>query len=369
MSEQKTGASLDDYRGMNADDFKKTVTDKQTKQTQEPSAQTQQQAEPQQNQTKEPEKELTDKQEPQQSTKDADVDPKDVNVLANTFGIEYESLPEEQREGFAKMAKSYREAQGKYTSVTQEAQQTQQMLQQLNQFLEKNPDLKQEFQNRLSGNQPTGKDTPSKPEPASTGQSATVDEQQLKSNGYLKDEDLQGLDELAKERAKVKAELAYLRDQELSKFREGLISEKEKLTKAERVQQVKKTNIQRLNDGVDRVVSDYGIDFTTLDNETISAIQNRALRILDPQDPTGQTIDKDAMYDATLKELAIRGKLPQRQQQFQPKTLDGITDTGKQVNKRSGNIARPNTRENIYEQKMAERRANIKDSSGVFASN
>lgn len=364
--EQKTGASLDDYRGMNADDFKKTVTDKQ-KQIQEPApVQTQQQAEPQK---QEPEKELTDKQEPQQSTKDADVDPKDISVLSGTFGIEYESLPEEQRDAIAKMAKSYREAQGKYTSVTQEAQQTQQMLGQLNQFLEKNPDLKQEFQNRLSGNQTTGKDTPSKPEPASTGKSATVDEQQLKSEGYLKDEDLQGLDELAKERVKAKAELAYLRDQELSKFREGLISEKEKLTKAERAQQVKKTNTERLNDGVDRVVSDYGIDFTTLDNETISAIQNRALRILDPQDPTGQTIDKDAMYDATLKELAIRGKLPQPQQQFQPKTLDGITDTGKQVNKRSGNIARPNTRENIYEQKMAERRANIKDSSGVFASN
>lgn len=346
-------AELDDYRGMDAEQFKNR------------NSETKQQQEEVKAESKQPTEQSKD------ATDEPTVDSKDVSVLANTFNIDYESLPDQYKDGFANVAKSYREAQSKYTSATQKAKKVEELqktMESFNQFLQQNPDLYQEIKNRQSGNQPKKEmDTPtSKPDLSSVGKSAAVETQQLIRDGYLNQEDLNGLDELAKQRVVARAELAFLRDQELANFREGLKTEKENLTKAERAEQVKQLNTERINEGVDRVVSEWGVDFTNLDNETISAIQNRALRILDPSDPTGQTIDKDAMYDATIKELSNRGKLPEKKEQGQRKTMNSIVDTGVSANRKSGSVAQPNTREQIYKQRVAENRSKIKDDSGIF---
>ena len=368
MSEDKK--TLDDYRGMNADDFKKSVEGKSDNKTQvnkQKLNEVNSSSDQNDNSAPEPQKQETANNNQPQQTNDANVDQKDVSVLANTFGVEYESLPDSAREGFLKMAKSYREAQGKYTSQSQKLKQLDSTLENFNQFLSKNSDIQKQIQSRLNGNQPEDKDTPSKPESSSVGKSVTVDEKQLMKDGYLDESQLTGLDELTRQREVAKAELQYLRDQEIAKFREGLQQEKQKLSEAERAEQVKKTNQNRADDGIDRVVADYGIDFTALDDDVVQAIFNRSMRILDPSDPTGRTIDKDATYDATLKELAIRDMLPKQQPPQQKKTVDGITDTGVQFNKRGPQVKKSNTREDYYQKQMAQRKSNIKDTLGVFA--
>ncbi len=360
-------SKIDEFRGMDAEDFKKSVDDKKTtKQVSEEDINKQSGVEETPEQKQET---ATQQQQPETETKDANVDQKDVSVLSNTFNIDYESLPEGAREGVIKMAKSYREAQGKFTSQSQRLREKEKTLENMNSFFNSHPDIYEKVQQRRSGNQPEeGADTPSKPSPSSDGQSATVDKQKLMKEGYLDESDLTGLDELAQDRVVAKAELRYLKDQEIASYRKELENEKKKLSEAERLEKVKQTNAERMDDGIDRVVADYGIDFTNLDDQVVDSIYKRATRILDPNDSTGRTIDKDATYDATLKELAIRGLLPDKQPKMPKKDLNSISDTGVQFNKR-GKVAqgKSNTREDIYKQKMQEKKSQIKDTSGFFS--
>jgi hypothetical protein len=290
-------------------------------------------------------------------------DERDINTLKSTYGIDIESIPDNAREGILKVAKSYREAQSAFTKTTQEKSELQKQLEEkaqvvssMDEFFSKNPDVLQTIQQRRNENPTSQKPTQGQSTP--TGK---LDKQMLIQAGYLTENATQGLDELAQRRVVMEAELDYLRDQKLKEYEQGLTQKETQLAEQRQLATVKQVNEQRKNDGIDRVVSDYGINFTELDSETISAITKRASRILDPSDDSGKTIDADAFYDATIKELALRGKLPQKPI-AQSNTQQGtrrLTDTGVSVQGRGIQPLR-NSISELLSQKENERKAKLK---------
>lgn len=286
----------------------------------------------------EPKNEL--QEDPKTGNQGPSVDEKDINTLKNTFGVDFEQVPESLRDGVLKMAKSYREAQGKFTRELEQRQLFEQTLTNFEATLKSYPEVwdtvekiaRGEYTQQTTGN---SKQEP-KGQPKIPSQPAIVDEQTLIQEGYLTESQLDGLDELAKARLVAKAEIAYYKDQQLKQLeqqtRETLEKVEEDRKRKDREAYINTTNTQRFNESFDRFVSEYGVDFTALDEDTINAIRRRTNGIRDMDDPS--LIDPDAFYDAAVKELSIRGKLPERKPIQPSNGVNQILDTGFSANRR-----------------------------------
>lgn len=316
-----------------------------------------------------------------QQTEDANEErQRNINTLQNQFGTNLEEIPENFREEALKMAKSYRHAQGKYTEATQqrseledklsEAKQAQQVVDNLNGFLQQNPDIDRMIQQRLNGNnenpQQTGQEPQGQPNsvPQQQGQ---LTEQQLINAGYIKAGELDGLDDLGRRERLMEARIEHKADQKLNQYQQGLQQADQKFQQKKQQEKIQTLNKQRKDDGIDRFVADYGVDLSQLDDATIQAVSRRANLIKDPAGD-GSLIDKDAYYDALRKELALRGNLPEQSQQPQQANMNQLQNTGVSVNKRTQQ-RQPQSVTDIMEQKEKERRAGLANTHPRVANN
>lgn len=286
------------------------------------------------------------------------IDEKDLKILQNTFGVDFDSDLDSQREKIANIAKSYREAQSKFTKEQEQRQLHESTLNNFEQQLQQYPEVWDTVQKVAKGEYDGNSKQEPKGKPKKKSQPAVAaDEQTLIDEGYLDQSELDGLDEIARNRVVAEAKADYHIDKRLSEFEQQTRETIEKVRKdeseKERKERIQRTNKERLDDAFDRFVADYGVNFTELDDNTIDAIRKRANVIRDPSDPS--LLDVDAFYDAAQKELAIRDKLPKGSPK--PNATNGVNqilDTGHNVNRKS-NKAKPKTAQEIMDEDARQR--------------
>src|SRR5690625_50566 len=337
------------YEGISSDDIKNKQNQGETPQEQQPTQQNQPEPQPQEQQ----------------------LDDKDINILQNTFGIDPNNVPDDYRDKVVNVAKSYREAQGKWTKEQEQRQMLQQTLENFEKRLQQYPEVWDTVEKVARGEYNSGNSAPEpKGKPTQQSQPATADEQTLIKEGYLTANELDGLDDLSRSRAVARAEIQYSRDKALEdverQMRERFDKVTSERTEQERQEYVEATNKKRFQDSFDKFVSEYAVNFTELDESVINSIRQRANVIRDPQDPS--LLDADAFYDAAVKELAIRNKLPQQQAPAPTKSggVNEILDTGHSANRRSS-PTRENTVDDIMDQHTMDRWKAIEQRTKRFA--
>lgn len=287
---------------------------------------------------KEPE---TDKKEPestepeQKKAQDADNElSKYDNVLINTYGVTEEELekgisPDKAR----KLAKSWAEIQSTATKTKQEASQHKQVVDNLNAVLQKYPSLYEKLNQAVQGQY---EENPTKTEPKGQPQPQgqldyDVSEDDLIKQGYLKAEELQGLDDLAKQRKLLRAEARYIRETESKNYMNDIKTQQENLHKQQELEQVHKENELRATQGFDNFVAQYGVNFAELDDNVVKQINKRMIHTLDPEDP--RKIAEDAFEISAIQVLRKQGLMPETKVKPSGKDVSQIEDTGTSFSK------------------------------------
>lgn len=261
-------------------------------------------------------------------TQDAGDEPdKYDQMLKNTWGFDEDDISPKAR----KLAKSFVSIQKKATKNQQKAKESQELAGKFNNLLENNPELKQHAQQILQGGQKQ-QENPSQRKP-SNGQSnkqGQLDEQELISQGYLDQNDLAGLDDLARENRVLRAQMKYEKDNTLNDFRQSLQNEQEQLRKKNELKNVKKVNKQRLGKSFDRFVQDTGFDLVNLDEDIFNEIQQNAVHDRDPSDP--RKVKEDAFETSAMRVLRKHDRLDNSNVN-RPTQRNGVNleDTGKSV--------------------------------------
>lgn len=281
---------------------------------------------------KEPEKD-SKSQEPKK-TQDADNElSKYDNVLMNMYGVTEEELekgisPDKAR----KLAKSWAEIQSTATKTKQEASQHKQIVDNLNAVLQKHPSLYEQLQKAAQGQyqeNPINQESKDQPQPQE--QLEDVSEDDLIKQGYLKADELEGLDDLAKQRKILRAEAKYIRETESKNYLNDIKTQQENLRKQQELEQIQKENELRATQGFDNFVAQYGVNFAELDDSVVKQINKRMMHTLDPDDP--RKIAEDAFEISATQVLRKNGLLPQQKVQPSGKDVSQIEDTGKSFSK------------------------------------
>lgn len=268
--------------------------------------------------------------EPAQDAIDSELSKYD-NILVNTFGYDETEISDKDR----KIAKSWAEIQSTATKSKQEAQQHKQYLEQLNGVLGQHPSLYKKLEQALNGQY---QENPVKEEPKGQSQPNKgqldyddISEDKLVSEGYLSQDELNGLDDLAKMRKVMRAEAKYIREQERDNYLNDIKNGQETLRKQQEAQTIKQENEQRATQGFDQFVTKYGVNFAELDDSVMQQIQKRMLVTLDPEDP--RKIAEDAFEVAASRVLPQHGVSLQQKVQPSGKSVDQIQDSGKTFSK------------------------------------
>lgn len=266
-------------------------------------------------------------EEAKQETQPQDANPelsKYDNILKNTFGFTDEEINDKAR----KAAKSWSETQSIATKAKQEASQHKQIVDNLNAVLEKYPSLYDQLHLAAKGQYV---ENPQKQEPI--GQPTNkgeldydVSEDELVRSGYLKAEDLEGMDELSKQRKILRAEARYIREQESKNYMNDIKTQQENLRKQQEIQRLTAENKRRAEEGFDNFVRSYGVNFAELEPDVINQIQKRMQYTLDPSNPN--LIAEDAFEIAASRVLNLTP-----QPTSQKKDVAQITDTGRTFTK------------------------------------
>lgn len=256
------------------------------------------------------------------------------NVLMKTYGVTEEELekgisPDKAR----KLAKSWVEIQSSTTKTKQEASQHKAVVDNLNAVLQKYPSLYEKLEQAAQGRYDENPQKESKEQPNKAGQlDYDVSEDELVQQGYLNAEDLQGLDELAKQRKILRAEAKYIREQESKNYMNDIKTQQENLRKQQELTQIQAENKRRAEEGFDEFVRSYGVNFAELEPEVVSQIQKKMQYTLDPSNP--KLIAEDAFELAASQILRQRGLL--NQSAPTPKAdVSKIEDTGRTFSKAS----------------------------------
>lgn len=314
---------------MSPDDLRKNLESKQqTEQKQEP-------PKPQDSSesSEEPEQQVNDAPDNNESE---DEEVQQYKKLAmNTFGFTEDEIDEK----VVKMAKSFKEAQSTMTKSRQEALQNKQIIDGLNQVFEKSPELYEQVKAIAQGKQPenlstNGNHKADNPQ-QSVGQLDTtgdIDEDTLISKGYLKAEEIEGLDDLAKARKIAKAELAYEKDAYKQQFRNELKEEQENLRKEQELQEAKTLNKQRVESGWDSYITNYGVNLADVTDEQLQTIQSQLQYVADPSNPN--LIAEDAVEIVANRVLG-NTLADKKGVQTGQRNLSDIEDTGVSVSKGS----------------------------------
>lgn len=269
-------------------------------------------------------------------SQDADELSKYDNVLKNTYGVTEEELEEGvSPEKARKMAKSWSEMQSTTTKTKQQKQEYEQTVNAINQLMQQDPSLYEHMQAVKNGNSyenPNQQESITEQPADNKGQldSESVTEDTLVKEGYLDSSELQGLDELARQRKVARAEIQYEKDKTLSEFRNGLKQEQENLQKQQEQKQIKQYNKQKLEEGFDQFVADTGYNLAEVPDEVFNEIKNEAFYDRQGQDP--RKIKEDAFPVAAKRVLRRRGMWDSNTQQTQAAKRQTMEDTGVEMN-------------------------------------
>lgn len=249
------------------------------------------------------------------------------NILKNTFGFTDEEITDKSR----KAAKSWSETQSLATKAKQEASQHKQVVDNLNAVLQKYPSLYEQLEKAAQGRYNENPQQEPKGQPNKAGQlDYDVSEEELVRQGYLNAEDLQGLDELAKQRKMLRAEAQYIRKQESENYANDIRTQQDNLRKQQEITQIQTENKRRAETGFDEFVRSHGVNFAELEPEVVAQIQKRMQYTLDPENP--RLIAEDAFEVAASRILGQRGLLNQSTP-TQKADMSQIEDTGRTFSK------------------------------------
>lgn len=272
----------------------------------------------------------TQKEDVPQDATDSELSKYD-NILKNTYGFDESEINDKVR----KVAKSWAGIQSTATKTKQEAQQYKNYIEQLNDVIEKYPSVGKKLEQAINGQyqeNPVQEEPQGQPQP-SKGQLDydDVTEDTLVSQGYLSQDELEGLDEATRMRKIMRAEAKYIREKTREEISNDIKQEQQNFQKQQQVEQIQKENEQRATNGFDEFVTKYGVNFAELDNEVMQKIQKRMAVTLDPDDP--RKIAEDAFDIAARTVLPQHGVNLQQQVQTSGKSVDQIQDTGKTFSK------------------------------------
>lgn len=297
------------------------------------------------------------KQELDEAVEQGDVD-KTAKTLAETYNVNLENVPESEREGFKRLAKSWMHSQGKNTELRQEAQDYKQKFQQLDQLYQNDPNVRNALDQAFNGNSQDQQEPQGQPDSGSQESKlddSDVDEQTLISEGYVDESELNGLDQVSREAKLARAEIQYQKDQEIANFRQELQQERQQVKQEAEQEKLEEINEKRINDSFDRLVQDHGVDMAELDDETYNRIVQRAKHIRDPDNY--KLIDEDALIDAARKEGQIKQTEASEEQTSQDE--EQLQDTGFNYNERKTENQTPQDIEAQLEQRAAEKFNNM----------
>lgn len=252
------------------------------------------------------------------------------NLAVNTFGIAENKIDE----SVLKLAKSYAEIQGVSTRTRQELKQFQNMADGLNKVFEKRPDLYDQMKAVAEGKEnltPETRNADNSQQVGKLDNNISVTENELIQQGYLSASELDGLDELTRDRKVFKAEMAFEKDRLRAEYRQGLIAEREQLQAQSQQELDTKTNTQREDEGLKNYALEYGVNFAEVSDDQLLQIKQQMQYIRDPQNP--KLITEDAFEIAANRVL---GKsFGDKKPPVARKSVDQLVDSGKSFSRNS----------------------------------
>jgi hypothetical protein len=243
---------------------------------------------------------------------------------------EYEKVLNETFGGDPKKAvKSWKESQKNYTKLRQKTKEAEQKLSTIENLVEKNPfigdilkeanqkgELKQEdLQNFIgsSDKEPQGKpDSPSESKLEIVDNDVSdINEETLVEEGYLNPDQKDSFSSEDWNLLKRQAAIKYTEDnlpkkigkQAVQYFQQQIEAEKEKRQQEKELENNREVNSQRYQDGIERVIDEYDLDFAGNEQhqELLDDIEELASNIRDPQNRN--VIHPNAIYLATTQVL------------------------------------------------------------------
>lgn len=276
----------------------------------------------------------------------------------------YEQILNNQFDGDGKKAvKSWRESTKEYTKLRQQMKEQTQALSELDKILQKNPVLedfikearqkgelsRDDLQNFLqSDRKPQGKSDTSSNESKlgivdDESDITNIDEQTLAEEGLLdlSKKDLMSESEwdLSRRQAAIKYAESKLPDrisnEALKRFEQQIEDKKVQEEKAKQEKQNKQINSERYQQGIDRVVDEFGLDFAGNEEHRrkLDEIEKRAAYMRDNQNPN--VIRPNAIYLATL-ELIDEGELDVKRSDVDQKANEAKQQADNDLDDRMG---------------------------------
>lgn len=277
---------------------------------------------------------------------------------------EYQKVLENTFAGDPKKAvKSWKESQKNYAKLRNEAKQNEQKLEFLNELVEKNPILanvletavqkgnltQDDLQNFLDeGQEPSGKpnksSSKSKLENVDNFDVNDINVDTLVKSGYLNPDEKDSLSPTEWSIRKRQAAVKYAEDnipQKLAQkayqdFQKQIEAEREKKAKEDRQEQVQQLNAQRYEQGLERVVDEFNLDFAGNEEheQLLDEIESVAVGIRDPQD--NGVIHPNAMYLATIQVFEDKGIKPNKAVDMDEETEKAKQEVDESFDKRTG---------------------------------
>ncbi len=228
-----------------------------------------------------------------------------------------------------KAVKSWREAQRSFSQMREEFQQVKAERDSVNQILKRNPSLAQLFEKAYKGElgdgdniqnflKGAGESTDKPTSPSRESKLGAIEKDvsvdTLINQGYVNRDDLEVMGPEQKQLALQRARIEYMMHtfpkqmaEEASKqYQERISQQQKELEQREERKKNVETNRKRYREGINKVVDEFGLDFTGQDKQLLDDIEKVATHIVDPSNP--YVIDEDAVYLATQKVLRMHGR-------------------------------------------------------------
>lgn len=259
------------------------------------------------------------------------------SMLKSTFGFNDDNITDEAR----KLAKSYAEIQSSATKAQQEKKKYQKQLQNVDGLFKKDPSLFEHaqavaegksFENPKQQQDSQSGTTSNQSKGQLNSEDGSVDEQTLISQGYVQESDLEGLDEVQRDKALARAEIRFEKDRTINEIKQSVQEDREQARKAREQQTIQSTNEDRLTNGLDNFVKETGFNLAGLDDDVFEEIQRKAMVDRDPDDP--RLVADDAFEMAARRVLTRKGLMEQNTQQTQQQKKQQMQDTGNSFNQR-----------------------------------
>jgi len=294
------------------------------------------------------------------------------SVLDKVFGGNVENL----ENSYLESQREYNKLNQAHKKVLNEYNQTKQVTSKVEDVLEKNPALRSLFEKavanedvesliNLESSKPDGKSSNTSKDQGKLG----VDDEYLPTterlieSGYL-DENFDNLNDFDRERAILTAQSKFMNEQMPNlvnkQVQQSLQEAKQKEAQQAERQQLSNTNTARFEDGFDKAVVEFGLNFTNEHKDLFDEIYEEAKSFRDPKDQ--RLIREDAVLKATQEVMNRRGIEPQvdddqdtDNKKSEKKEQRLFTTTGKRQETSRSKKEEPQTIEDKMRQRQLER--------------